>query len=262
MLNTFRFTTTGLLSLLLMLLALGFATSSMAEDDNGDGPPTHAGPPGGEGPPGRANPPEGRGPGEGNGPPANRGPRLGTGRDRQGDRPGGIPMFCTPGGNTGGPAGQSGLSSIAMLDFGLPDGDGDASGKLMYRWIAPLFDFVFNARGLEAETAYSLIAYPKDDESANGEITCLGTATSTTGGTFHLQNALDIETDLPPLENGTGENGQPLATIALISHESGFDCTQNGGQIPDDAQEVLQSVEGMFYVRHVDEDEENGNDNG
>ncbi len=245
------------------LLIAGLCLPVLAQDSGGppDGDPPHGnGPPDGAGPPpGRGKPPEGRGPGAGSGPPPGRGPRLGSPRDRDSQRPGGIPMFCTPGGNTGGPAGQAGLSSIAMLDF--DQEDGDASGKLVYRWIAPMFDFVFNARGLEPEErTYTLVAYPDE--------ICLGTANSTADGTFHLQNALDIGTDLPPAdpENGDGDE-QPLATIALIDHGSEIDVTAEDFNCAA-GDPVLQSVEGMFYVHYVDEDydededEENGDDGG
>lgn len=239
------------------LLIAGLCLPVLAQDSGGppDGDPPHGnGPPDGAGPPpGRGKPPEGRGPGAGSGPPPGRGPRLGSPRDRDSQRPGGIPMFCTPGGNTGGPAGQAGLSSIAMLDF--DQEDGDASGKLVYRWIAPMFDFVFNARGLEPEErTYTLVAYPDE--------ICLGTANSTADGTFHLQNALDIGTDLPA--EGNEDEEQALATIALIENDSD-DVTDDNCAV---GELVLQGVEGMFYVRHVDEadgdedEDEEGNGEG
>ena len=235
-----KFSLSSLATLLLVLLALFIAPPIMAdEDDPDDGPPPHAGPPGGDGPPGlatppgRGNPPDRQGPPEDRGPPGDRGPRFGNGPDA--GPPSGIPDFCTPrrpAGRGEGPAGQAGLSSIALLDFSDADEQGDASGKLVYRWIAPLFDFVFNARGLEAEQAYTL-AYMGSD------VICLGSGISTEDGTLHIQDALDIGTDLPADDN------QDEASLALIANDTD-DCA--AGAV------VLLADEGMFYVRYGEED--------
>ena len=243
------------------LLIAGLSLPVLAQNNPGGGPPD-GDPPHGNGPPERGGPPPGRGnapdwagPREGGGPPSERGPRFGA-PPAAGD----IPGFCTPGGRTGGPDGQAGLSSIAMLDFESEDDENNARGKLMYRWIAPLFDFVFNANGLEPEErAYTLVAYPEGQDFSDADLICLGSGVSTVDGTFHLQDAWDIGSDLPPVEpeNGDGDE-QPLATIALIDHGSEIDVTAEGFNCAA-GDPVLQSVEGMFYVRHVDEDEENGN---
>ena len=236
-----KFSLSSLATLLLVLLALFIAPPIMADEDDPDnGPPPHAGPPGGDGPPGlatppgRGNPPDRQGPPEDRGPPGDRGPRFGNGPDA--GPPSGIPDFCTPrrpAGRGEGPAGQAGLSSIALLDF---SGD-NGSGKLVYRWIAPLFDFVFNARGLEPGQDYTLVYL-------GSPVICLGSGTSTEGGTLHIQDALDIGTDLP----ANGDEGE-VATLALIVGE---ECA--------DSPAVLIADDGMFYVRYVEDDDSEEDD--
>lgn len=228
------------------LLLLGPGVSAFAQEEPGgppgNGPPPHAGPPAHRGPPNWAGPPEDRGP------PVDRGPRFGFGQEPPPEFGNGIPNFCTPrhpGRQPGGPSGQAGLSSIALLDFAQDIGDG-ANGKLIYRWISPLFDYVFNARGLEAETAYTLSYQPEPIPSAG--VICLGQGISTADGTLHLQDALDLQTDLPAAEDAN----QDEATLALVL-SADVDC-EAGSMSPEwDESTAMFAVEGMFYVRWVDD---------
>lgn len=260
-----------LLLMLIFLLAAGLCMPVLAHNHGGgphgpgDGP---HGPP--DGSPADGNgPPEGTPPGRGNGPhwgdpdddddwrPGDRGPRFGNPRGEPGDQRDDIPGFCRPGGHRpGGPGGQAGMSSIAMLDFMPPeeDTDSDARGKLVYRWMAPLFDFVLNASGLNPDTDYSLVASYEDQ--GDGVKKCLGTARSTQGGTLHLQNAWDIGTDLPPENN---EDEPAYAYLALIEIEND---DSGDSECPTAGNEVLEGVEGMFYLRYLDgdEDDEHGDD--
>lgn len=230
------------------------SSSALADDDPGgppgNGPPPHAGPPSRPGPPDWAGPPEDRGP------PAERGPRFGIGRGQPDGVGNGIPNFCTPrhpGRQPGGPPGQAGLSSIALLDFA-QSVEGGARGKLIYRWISPLFDYVFNARGLEPETAYTLTYQPEPIPSAG--VICLGTGTATADGDLHLQDALDLQTDLPAAYD-ENEDEAALALVLAVD----VDCEDGTMSASWDPSTALFAVEGMFYVRYIDEpDDETGDD--
>ncbi len=243
-------------SVFIALLALVFAISlpAFADDDPddppGNGPPPHAGPPNRPGPPDWAGPPGDRGP------PPDRGPRFGIGQGQP--EPGNdIPNFCTPrrpGRQPGGPPGQAGLSSIALLDFA-QDFEGGARGKLIYRWISPLFDYVFNARALEEETAYTLAYLPEPVPSPG--VICLGTAVSSPDGDLHLQDALDLQTDLPAEYDANEDE----ATLALLL-ASDVDCDTGELAIDWDPDTAVFAVEGMFYVRYIDEEDDENGDNG
>lgn len=265
----------------LKLLAIAFLISASAAvmaqpvDPGGGGPPGD-GPPGGE-PPG--GPGDDGGPG---GPPPGAGPPPwaggdddddddsdgddGTGDDGDDgddDEGGGVPDFCSGGPQPGGPDGQAGMSSIAHLDFvqedpdtGEPVEDG-SDGRIMYRWTAPLFDYVFNGHGLEAGSEHTLTYQPQPVPSSG--VICLGTGTVNDEGDLHLQNAFELDTDLP-----ADYDANPDEAILALVETADVDC--DAGEMTDWLPEnYLFGVEGMYYVdsdleEDGDDDEEDDDD--
>ncbi len=177
------------------------------------------------------------------------------GGNGHGPNNGGSAPFCgRPAG--GGPPGQAGLSSIAHLDFSsLEPADEDAAaGRLMYRWYAPVFDFVFNARNLPIGEEYTLTYQPQPLPSAG--VICLGAGAVNEEGDLHLQDAFDIATDLP----AAYDENEDEAILALVL-SADVDCEAGTmAQWQDDA--YLFGDEGMFYVRPVAEDDDDDDDNG
>jgi hypothetical protein len=241
-------------TLLLAALLILFAHQTHAQQ----GPPGGFGPPGFDGGPPGLDPdfiPPGRNPEFS--PPRREAPARGQDDDNgdgNGNRRRG-PAFCA-GPVGGGPNGQAGLSSIAHLDFSQAETDDEqpvASGRLMYRWIAPVFDFVFNARGLMAGSEYTLTYQPQPLPSAG--VICLGAGTATEDGDLHVQNALDIATDLP----AAYDENEDLAILALVPSAS-VDC-ESGDMLEWDEDAYLFGDEGMFYVHSELEEDDDDEDN-
>jgi len=72
--------------------------------------------------------------------------------------------------------------------------EGGAWGKMEYKSVGSVFDFVFNGKGLEAGTDYTLIYYP-DPWPGTGLI-CLGSATANGGGNVNIAGSVET-VDLP-----------------------------------------------------------------
>ena len=251
-------------SLLLMLALSLFGAPALAQFGPG-GPPGGEppfGPPAGEppfGPPPHAGPPEDPGP-----PPhAGGDDDDDNGNDENGndeDDGNGIPDFCSAPGFGEGPSGQAGLSSIAHLNFVQIDSETEevvedgAWGRMMYRWTAPLFDFVFNGKQLEPGAVFTLTYQPEPLPSSG--VLCLGTGTVNEDGDLHIQDAFDIGTDLP----AANDENEEEATLALVVDEH-VDCLEGEMRIwsPDD---YLFGEEGMFYVHSDLDDDEEDDENG
>ncbi len=239
---------------LFLLLIPVFSTPVVAQP----GPPGHGNNPGdpdwspGDGPPPFAGPPENPGPPEDPGPP----PGDNGNEEGNGDDDNGIPDFCSSPGAGEGPDGQAGMSSVAHLDFALVDEEtGDpleegSWGKMMYRWIAPMFDYVFNGHELPPGVEYSL-TYQPQPLPASGVI-CLGTGTVNNGGNLHIQDAFDIATDLP----AAYDEDEDEAILALVLAED-VDC-EAGEMIEWFPEDYLFGEEGMFYVHSELENGDNG----
>jgi hypothetical protein len=220
------------------------------------GPPGEPGPPGGDdGPPWGGPPPWAGEPG----PP----PHAGGGDDddeEEGDEEGnedegGIPDFCSGGPQPGGPDGQAGMSSIAHLNFSQKDPDtGEAIedgawARVMYRWMAPMWDFVFNAHALPPGDDYSFVYVPEPLGETDGVI-CFATGTVNEDGDLHLEDAFDIDTDLPA-EYDANEDEATLALVPTVD----VDC-EAGSMNAWNPADYVMADEGMFYVDSDLEDEE------
>ena len=223
------------------------------------GPPPWAGGPGGpgDGPPGDGPPPFA-------GPPPHVGPPDDDDDDDDNDEnddDNDVPDFCTSQGAGEGPSGQAGKSSIAHLSFsqidpdtGEPVEDG-AWARMMYRWTAPLFDYVLNAHAVQPATEYELTYQPEPMPTSG--IVCLGTGTSNPGGELNLQDAFDIATHLPAAYDENEEEAQLALVLA-----ADVDCIE-GEMINWSPEDYLFGDEGMFYVHSElddDEEDENGDD--
>lgn len=218
--------------------------------------------PGGPGEPGG---PPGNGPG-GDGPPAWAGPPPWAGNDDDDDAEGsdddgaedeeeeGVPDFCRGGPQPGGPDGQAGMSSIAHLDFSQQDPDtgeaieDGADARIMYRWMAPLFDFVFNAHGLEPGDEHTLTYQPQPLPSTG--VICLSTGIVNEEGDLHLEDAFELDTDLP----ADYDENEDEAILALVDTVD-VDC-EAGEMTAWLPENYLFGDEGMFYVDSDLEDEE------
>lgn len=171
----------------------------------------------------------------------------------------------------GGPSGLAGLSSIARLVFtprvveddndpidplagDIVDDDEGPWGLLIYRWISPEFDYVFNAHELIEGDEHTLAYLPQSLEE-NGEdpvffldypgngVICLGSGTVNEEGDLHLEGILDIETDLP----AEGDANEDEAVLALVvSADVNCEEGEMTAWMPAD---YLFGVRGMFYVR-------------
>jgi len=196
------------------------------------------------------------------GPPSSAGPPPWAGGDddddneEEGDDESGMPDFCSGGPQPGGPNGQAGLSSIAHLNFSQQAPDSDepiedgAQARIMYRWMAPLFDFVFNAHGLEPEDEHTLTYQPQPLPSSG--VVCLATGTVNEEGDLHLQDAFEIGTDLP----AQYDENQDEAILALVD-TADVDC-ENGEMTAWTPENYLFGDEGMFYVDSDLEEEDDG----
>jgi hypothetical protein len=170
-----------------------------------------------------------------------------------------IPGYCAGDGAPIGPGGQAGLSSIAHLNFSAEDDedgetDNDGWGRLTYRWIAPVFDYVFNGHELEPGVDFTLTYQPQPFPSDG--VICLGQATVNPGGNLHVQDAFDIGTDLP----AAWDENEDEAVLALVLTDD-VDC-DNGQMLDWQPEAYLFGEEMMFYVHSdlPDDDEDNGDD--
>lgn len=241
-----------LLPLLVALPLLLFAPVPFAQPGEPGSPgesglPDHAGPPDDD-------PSERRGP-----------PDQASGSDDQedGDERRGPPDFCSSDGigkgpNGDGPNDQAGLSSIAHLEFNAEGREDDESwARLTYRWIAPVFDYVYNAHNLPPGEDFTL-TYQSDPENGEGQVICLGTSTVNEEGDLHVQDAFDLASDLPTED---AEN-QDEATLVLVPAED-VTC-EDGAMAAWNPIDYVFSDEGMFYVdsdlEEEEEEEEEGED--
>ena len=118
--------------------------------------------------------------------------------------------------------GQAGNSNTAHLNLFEKDGDPDwnivddgAWGKMKFNLSGPTFDFVFNGKGLEPNTEYSLIYYadpwPGDKPGA-----LIAEGISNKGGNIHLEGFTELNMDLP---DPADENYPDGAKIWLVLSE-------------------------------------------
>ncbi|WP_147316848.1 hypothetical protein [Wenzhouxiangella sp. 15190] len=196
-----------------------------------------------------------KGPPWGGGPPPWAGDDGDDDDDEEGnDDEGGVPDFCRGGPQPGGPDGQAGMSSIAHLDFSQQDPDtgeaveDGANARIMYRWMAPLFDFVFNAHGLEPGDEHTLTYQPQPLPSTG--VICLSTGIVNEEGDLHLEDAFELDTDLPA-EYDENEDEAILALVDTVD----VDC-EAGEMTAWLPENYLFGDEGMFYVDSDLEDEE------
>lgn len=261
--------------ILLMLVipavfSLGAAAQSAPANHDGE---SHRGPPGGFTPPGH-DARERRGPpGEDFIPPGQDPDFVPPGRNPDFIPPGQDPDFVPPGrvvaarmrGDDqprfrGGPSGRRGMSSIARLTFtprdpetGEPveDREEGSWGLLIYRWIAPEFDFVFSGKELEPDSDWTLTYQPQDEGAEEGEfvvrgadgIICLGGGIVNEDGDLNFQDSVDIETDLP----ADGDANEDEAVLALVDSDD-VDC-ESGEMLAWNPDAYLFGTQGMFYVR-------------
>jgi hypothetical protein len=172
----------------------------------------------------------------------------------------GLP-FCSRGNAGNGPNGQAGLSSIAHLNFSPGDTeDGEASeseawARMMYRWYAPVFDYVFNGHQLPVDGEFTLTYQPQPLPSAG--VICLGSGTVNEEGDIHIQDAFDIATDLPAAYDENEEE----AILALVL-SADVDC-ETGDMVAWQPEAYLFGDEGMFYVHSdLDDDDDDDDDDG
>lgn len=105
--------------------------------------------------------------------------------------------------------GQAGNSNTAHLNLFEKDGDPDwnivddgAWGKMKFNLSGPTFDFVFNGKGLEPNTEYSLIYYADEPDrfvnwGGNNPGALIASGTSNGGGNIHLGGSTELNMDLP-----------------------------------------------------------------
>ncbi len=246
-------TRTPLSTAILLLCSLPFLSGQlMAQGGPPFGGDGDRGEPGGP-PPWAGGPPPWAG-----GPPADPGPPPAD--DEDGEDDDGIPDFCTAPGAGEGPSGQAGLSSIAHLNFSQIDpetGETVEDGswaRIMYRWIAPMFDYVINVHDVEPLGEYTLTYQPEPMPSSG--IICLGTGTANPGGELNLQDAFDIATDLPAAYDENEDEAQLVVVPA-----ADVDC-EAGEMLEWSPENYIFGDEGMFYVHsELDENGDNGDDN-
>ena len=101
-----------------------------------------------------------------------------------------------------GPAGQSGNSHVAHVEFSAIDAEtneasteSDAWARMMYFWIGSEFSFVLNAHDLAPGSQWTLVAALDGD--AGTESVCFGEATANNGGQLHINANFDPESNLP-----------------------------------------------------------------
>ncbi len=245
-------------SLGLALFGAQALAQSMPSSPGGPGGP-FGGPFQPPGPPPDVGPPDDPGPPDDVGPPPHAGGDDDDDDDDNGNNGNGVPDFCSAPGVGEGPNGQAGLSSIAHLNFIQIDSETDevvedgAWGRMMYRWTAPLFDFVFNGKQLEPGDVYTLTYQPEPLPSPG--VLCLGTGMVNEDGDLHIQDAFDIATDLPAAYDEHEEE----ATLALVIDEH-VDCIE-GEMLEWTPDDYLFGEEGMFYVHsELEDDDENDED--
>ena len=103
--------------------------------------------------------------------------------------------------------------------------EGGAWGKMEYKSVGSVFDFVFNGKGLEAGEDYSLIYYP-DPWPGTGLIV-LGSATANNGGNVHIAGSVDTDGNLPfdsdenaHVDTTTYDDGSTGAKIWLVQSDN------------------------------------------
>jgi hypothetical protein len=204
-----------------LLTCTAVATTWAAPPDGVGGPPDHA-----NGPPTDL---PGNGPGKGGGftPPGQGGsgpPGRALGHDK--------PRPARPGdGVSSEGIDAAGRSHVAHAMFHLVDAEGVAIedeeatwGRMMYFWVGPGFDFVFNAHNFEPNLEgddsglFDFVLTYQPEPIPSPGVLCLGSGTVNDEGDLHIAATLELESDLPPGVSALDpEDGElPVATLALV----------------------------------------------
>jgi hypothetical protein len=91
------------------------------------------------------------------------------------------------------PAGNSNNGKLYLYEKDPTDWsivEDGAWGKMTYSLSGEEFDFVFNGKGLEADTDYTLIVYKGEDWPGQG--ICLGSGTTTNGGNVNIAESVPM----------------------------------------------------------------------
>jgi hypothetical protein len=153
-----------------------------------------------------------------------------------------------------GPDGQSGASHVAHTDFGLVDpttGDpvAGATATMMYFWYGSTFDYVLNAHGLAAGSQWTLTYQPEPAPSAG--VVCLGGATANGGGQLHLASSIELNSNLPPGLDPTGDPAtQPPDALLALVPSADVDCAAGANTVFEPALSLWSNPR----VRYVDTD--------
>lgn len=96
-----------------------------------------------------------------------------------------------------GPAGNSNTAHLYLYEKNTTDWsivEDGAWGKMKFNLAGPEFDFVFNGKGLNPDTGYSLIYYA---DPGNNPGALIASGTSNGGGNIHLGGSTELGMDLP-----------------------------------------------------------------
>jgi hypothetical protein len=131
-------------------------------------------------------------------------------------------LAAKPGNVPHGPAGGSNIAHAYLYEKDAEWNivEGGAWGKMKYNQTGETFDFVFNGHGLDADVEYTLIYYPDYDGNPwpRTGVICLGEGTADFDGNVHIEESIDIHTNLP-----TEEDVNEGAKIWLVL-SSAVDC--------------------------------------
>jgi len=154
-----------------------------------------------------------------------------------------------------GPEGQSGASHVAHTDFGMIDPEtgepiaSPSSARMMYFWYGSTFDFVLNAHQLPAGSEWTLTYQPEPLPSSG--VVCLGAATVNGGGQLHLAGSVELDSNLPPELDPTGDPAtQPEDALLALVLSDDVDC--DGGTMTNFESDVYLWTSAR--VRYIDTD--------
>ncbi|HET6603939.1 MAG TPA: hypothetical protein VFG21_06955 [Xanthomonadaceae bacterium] len=187
--------------------------------------------------------------------PESRGFDCPTGGDEgeQGDR-GNAPFNPCPGATLFGPVGRSGHSPVAHVEFAPAEspaeGEDGPAGRMIYFWIGPRLDFVFNAHVLAAGSEWTLVV-----DAGGGGVICLAGGAANEEGDLHLLASLDPDSHLPigldPFVEPGADQAETDAQVSLLPAVQ-VDC--DTGALTPPAAGDEPGLFGAAGIRFVDTD--------
>ena len=121
-----------------------------------------------------------------------------------------------------GPAGNSNIAHLYLYEKNTTDWsiiDDGAWGKMKFNLAGPTFDFVFNGKGLEPDTDYSLIYYA-DPWPGNNPGALIANGTSNGGGNIHLGGSTELDMDLPHIDDLNNQTGAKIWLVLSDDYDA------------------------------------------